>query len=268
MVSYEIAMGFCFLVVLMVSGSMNLTNIVLGQGVGYFSDMGLIPENNRRLMCLSMFWHFLDVVWIGVFTFVYLMGVLPPQHLFGLCDGVCVVRHPHGHSLLAGAGQGDCGPQHGCAGAGRLRRDPDPGAHGVLPAHERQDRRRLDAAVHHLHRGVRGHRHRGDLVGDVPHERQHDAKHGRAPDAQHAMMSAPSGPAEQSAATGTPRLRSAGLRYTLVACAALVIAVLLALGTWQVQRLQWKLALIERVNARVHAEPVPAPGPQDWAKVS
>jgi cytochrome o ubiquinol oxidase subunit III len=31
----------------------------------------------RRLMCLSMFWHFLDVVWIGVFTFVYLMGVLP-----------------------------------------------------------------------------------------------------------------------------------------------------------------------------------------------
>jgi cytochrome o ubiquinol oxidase subunit 3 len=38
---------------------------------------GLRPENMRRLMCLSMFWHFLDVVWIGVFTFVYLMGVLP-----------------------------------------------------------------------------------------------------------------------------------------------------------------------------------------------
>jgi len=38
---------------------------------------GLIPENGRRLMCLSMFWHFLDVIWIGVFTFVYLMGVLP-----------------------------------------------------------------------------------------------------------------------------------------------------------------------------------------------
>jgi cytochrome o ubiquinol oxidase subunit 3 len=37
---------------------------------------GLIHENRRRLMCLSMFWHFLDVVWIGVFTFVYLMGVL------------------------------------------------------------------------------------------------------------------------------------------------------------------------------------------------
>ncbi|MDB5991508.1 MAG: cyoC [Herbaspirillum sp.] len=38
---------------------------------------GFIAENKRRLMCLSMFWHFLDVVWIGVFTFVYLMGVLP-----------------------------------------------------------------------------------------------------------------------------------------------------------------------------------------------
>ncbi|MBH1966154.1 cytochrome o ubiquinol oxidase subunit III [Ottowia thiooxydans] len=37
---------------------------------------GLIRENRRRLMCLSMFWHFLDVIWIGVFTFVYLMGVL------------------------------------------------------------------------------------------------------------------------------------------------------------------------------------------------
>lgn len=37
---------------------------------------GLIPANRRRLTCLSMFWHFLDVVWIGVFSFVYLMGVL------------------------------------------------------------------------------------------------------------------------------------------------------------------------------------------------
>ncbi len=41
------------------------------------SKRGLIEANRRRLMCLSMFWHFLDVVWIGVFTFVYLMGVLP-----------------------------------------------------------------------------------------------------------------------------------------------------------------------------------------------
>ncbi len=37
---------------------------------------GLIAANQRRLMCLSLFWHFLDVIWIGVFTFVYLMGML------------------------------------------------------------------------------------------------------------------------------------------------------------------------------------------------
>jgi cytochrome o ubiquinol oxidase subunit 3 len=40
-------------------------------------NVGLTRENKRRLVCLSMFWHFLDVIWIGVFTFVYLMGVLP-----------------------------------------------------------------------------------------------------------------------------------------------------------------------------------------------
>jgi cytochrome o ubiquinol oxidase subunit 3 len=39
--------------------------------------LGLTAPNKRRLMCLSMFWHFLDVVWIGVFTFVYLMGAMP-----------------------------------------------------------------------------------------------------------------------------------------------------------------------------------------------
>ena len=37
---------------------------------------GLNAINQRRLTCLSMFWHFLDVVWIGVFTFVYLLGMV------------------------------------------------------------------------------------------------------------------------------------------------------------------------------------------------
>ena len=37
---------------------------------------GLTSANKRRLMCLSLFWHFLDVIWIGVFTFVYLLGML------------------------------------------------------------------------------------------------------------------------------------------------------------------------------------------------
>jgi cytochrome o ubiquinol oxidase subunit 3 len=37
---------------------------------------GLSQPMKRRLICLSMFWHFLDIIWIGVFTFVYLFGVL------------------------------------------------------------------------------------------------------------------------------------------------------------------------------------------------
>lgn len=31
----------------------------------------------RRLLCFSLFWHALDIVWVGVFTVVYLMGVRP-----------------------------------------------------------------------------------------------------------------------------------------------------------------------------------------------
>src|SRR5579859_254567 len=33
---------------------------------------GLTDDTRRRLSCLSLFWHFLDIVWICVFTFVYL----------------------------------------------------------------------------------------------------------------------------------------------------------------------------------------------------
>nr|WP_246318887.1 cytochrome o ubiquinol oxidase subunit III [Peteryoungia desertarenae] len=40
------------------------------------NQKGLIPANARRMECLSMFWHFLDVIWIGVFTFVYLLGMI------------------------------------------------------------------------------------------------------------------------------------------------------------------------------------------------
>jgi surfeit locus 1 family protein len=46
--------------------------------------------------------------------------------------------------------------------------------------------------------------------------------------------------------------------------AGLAFCVLVALGVWQVYRLQWKEALIARVDERVNAVPVPAPGPDDW----
>lgn len=48
-------------------------------------------------------------------------------------------------------------------------------------------------------------------------------------------------------------------RAALIAAAALLFAGFAALGTWQVQRLFWKLDLIERVEQRVRAAPVEAP---------
>jgi cytochrome o ubiquinol oxidase subunit 3 len=36
---------------------------------------GLTETMVTRFSCLSLFWHFLDIVWICVFTFVYLVGV-------------------------------------------------------------------------------------------------------------------------------------------------------------------------------------------------
>ena len=49
---------------------------------------------------------------------------------------------------------------------------------------------------------------------------------------------------------------------SILAAAGFVI--LVSLGVWQVQRLHWKEALIARVENRLKAEPVAAPGPQAW----
>ncbi len=55
MVSYEIAMGFVFVIVLMVSGSLNLSEIVAGQTRGVFADMGLNFLSWNWLPLLPMF---------------------------------------------------------------------------------------------------------------------------------------------------------------------------------------------------------------------
>ena len=36
---------------------------------------GFRPIVERRLLCFSLFWHALDIIWVGLFTVVYLMGV-------------------------------------------------------------------------------------------------------------------------------------------------------------------------------------------------
>ncbi|MBW8829262.1 MAG: NADH-quinone oxidoreductase subunit NuoH [Burkholderiales bacterium] len=55
MVSYEIAMGFALVVVLMVAGSMNMTDIVLSQGKGRFAGMGLTFLSWNWLPLLPIF---------------------------------------------------------------------------------------------------------------------------------------------------------------------------------------------------------------------
>ena len=61
---------------------------------------------------------------------------------------------------------------------------------------------------------------------------------------------------------------SSRARYIFPGFLLFLAAVFLTLGTWQVQRLFWKLDLIERVEARIHADPVPAPSRAEWNTVS
>lgn len=57
------------------------------------------------------------------------------------------------------------------------------------------------------------------------------------------------------------RQKPAKRHTAFAAIMAGLVLVFIGLGSWQVQRLFWKLDLIARVDARVHAEPVPAPPP-------
>jgi surfeit locus 1 family protein len=68
--------------------------------------------------------------------------------------------------------------------------------------------------------------------------------------------------------TPTARTRPAGARIGVVLAALVGFALFVALGTWQLERRAWKLDLLARIETRVHAAPVPAPGPGQWAQVS
>ena len=75
-------------------------------------------------------------------------------------------------------------------------------------------------------------------------------------------MRADQQPDGEGAAT-TPRARL-GLTIFLLA----LVGIFLTLGSWQVQRLFWKLDLIARVESRIHADPVPAPARAEWFAVT
>ena len=45
------------------------------------AQIGLIGRDRQvklNLIRLSLFWHFLDIVWIAIFSVVYLQGLIPP----------------------------------------------------------------------------------------------------------------------------------------------------------------------------------------------
>lgn len=74
------------------------------------------------------------------------------------------------------------------------------------------------------------------------------------------------GPAH-SANEPSPRPRPLARRVIAV-LALLLFALFVALGSWQLQRLGWKNALIDRVEQRVRAPAVAAPGPVRWPQVT
>ena len=76
MVSYEIAMGFVLVIVLMVSGSLNLSEIVAAQTKGYFADQG---------------WNFLSWNWLPLLPifFIYIISGIAEtnRHPFDVVEG-------------------------------------------------------------------------------------------------------------------------------------------------------------------------------------
>jgi NADH-quinone oxidoreductase subunit H len=84
MVSYEIAMGFCLVIVLMVSGSMNLSDIVAGQAKGDFASHG---------------WGFLSWNWLPllpVFVIYFVSGLAETnRHPFDVVEGEAEIVAGH-----------------------------------------------------------------------------------------------------------------------------------------------------------------------------
>jgi NADH-quinone oxidoreductase subunit H len=84
MVSYEISMGFCLVIVLMISGSMNLTDIVVSQGKGEFAQMGFS----------FLSWNWLPLLPIFV---VYIISGLAEtnRHPFDVVEGEAEIVAGH-----------------------------------------------------------------------------------------------------------------------------------------------------------------------------
>jgi cytochrome o ubiquinol oxidase subunit 3 len=49
----------------------------LGTMMAQLYAKGYRQHITRRLLCFSIFWHALDIIWVAIFTIVYLIGTLP-----------------------------------------------------------------------------------------------------------------------------------------------------------------------------------------------
>jgi NADH-quinone oxidoreductase subunit H len=84
MVSYEIAMGFCLVIVLMVSSSMNITDIVTGQSHGRFAEMGLG----------FLSWNWLPL--LPIFAVYFISGLAETnRHPFDVVEGEAEIVAGH-----------------------------------------------------------------------------------------------------------------------------------------------------------------------------
>ena len=72
----------------------------------------------------------------------------------------------------------------------------------------------------------------------------------------------------ERAAGGSPVRRSVAVRFLVVGATLAGIILFVGLGIWQLERRVWKLDLIARVDARVHAVAVAAPGPAAWPSLT
>lgn len=78
--------------------------------------------------------------------------------------------------------------------------------------------------------------------------------------------------ADQASAPRAPvdgvHTRRTVAKIVLLVALAVSFVGLILLGIWQLERRAWKLDLIERVDARVHAAPLAPPGPGEWPTLS
>ena len=53
----------------------------LGTMMAQFYAKGFRQDIRHRFLCFSLFWHALDIIWVGIFSLVYLVGTLPTELL-------------------------------------------------------------------------------------------------------------------------------------------------------------------------------------------